>query len=318
MRIKLLMAISVLSLCLQKPRAQTKIVVAQDGSGTYTTVQAALNAVSDNNTQPVVIFIKNGIYKEKLYLGPAKNFVTLLGEDRFKTILTYDDHSGKITASDDTINTMTSYSFLIEANDFSAKNLTIQNEAGAGTGQAVALDIRGDKAAFVHCNIVGDQDVLFAQSPGSREFFEDCYIAGTTDFIFGAATAFFDGCHIHCKRNSHITAASTPRERPFGFVFNNCDITGDTGITKADLGRPWRDYAAVTFLQCNIGSCIAPQGWSNWHDTHRDRTARYAEYRDYGPGANTASRVKWAHQLTDEEAKIYTVQNILGRWVPAK
>lgn len=296
--------------------AQAKIIVAKDGSGDYTTVQAALDAVPANNAKPFIIHIKNGVYKEKLHLDSGKNFVTLAGESASKTILTFDDHTGKISPTGQTIGTSTSYTFLINADDFTAKDITIRNDAGIHAGQAVGVDIKGDKAAFIHCNIIGDQDVLFAQSPASREFYKDCYIEGTTDFIFGAATAFFDQCRIHCKINSHITAASTPQDHPFGFVFSRCIVTGDTGVTKADLGRPWRDYAAVAFLHCNIGRCIAPYGWSDWHDTQRDKTARYAEYKNYGDGAPTAARVSWSHQLSNEQAGSYTIKNVLNGWKP--
>jgi pectinesterase len=304
--------------CYYRADAQKNMVVAQDGSGNYTTVQAALDAVPENNGQPVNIYIKNGIYKEKLHLDSSKNFVQLKGEDRFKTILTYDDHTGKITSSGQTINTFTSYTFLIEGNNFTAQNITFRNDAGINAGQAVGLDVKGDKAAFINCRIIGNQDILLAHTPDSREYYSNCYIEGTTDFIFGAATAFFAQCEIYCKKNSHITAASTPQEHTFGFVFYNCKITGDTNVVNADLGRPWRDYAAVVYLHCYIGECIAPQGWSNWHDTQRDKTARFAEYKNYGPGANTSSRVAWSHQLTDEQVEDYTKQNIFRDWNPLK
>lgn len=305
-------------LCCYQVDAQKNVVVAQDGSGNYTTVQAALDAVPKNNRLPITIYIKNGIYKEKLHLDSSKNFVRLKGENRFKTILTYDDHAGKITPLGDTINTFTSYTFLIEGAHFSAQNITFRNDAGSGAGQAVGLDVKGDKAAFINCRIIGNQDVLLAHAPNSREYYGNCYIEGTTDFIFGAATAFFDKCTIYCKKNSHITAASTPQAHAFGFVFYRCKITGDTDVVNADLGRPWRDYAAVVYLHCYLGKCIAPQGWSNWRGTPRDKTARFAEYKNKGQGANASARVAWARQRTDEQAQDYTVQHIFRDWKPLK
>lgn len=296
--------------------AQKNVVVAQDGSGDYKTVQAALDAVPMNNVKPFNIYIKNGVYHEKLHLDTSKAYVNIIGEDAGKTILTYDDHTGKILPSGDTVNTMTSYTFLINADHFTAKDITIRNDAGSHAGQAVGLDVKGDEVAFIHCRIRGDQDILFAQSPDSREFYKDCYIEGTTDFIFGAATAYFDRCEIHCKKNSHITAASTPADHAFGFVFNACKITGDPGIVKADLGRPWRDYAAVVYLYCDIGNCIIPQGWSNWNNTERYKTARFSEFKDRGPGADAASRVHWSFQLNDVEAAAYTIKNVLNGWIP--
>src|SRR5689334_3486429 len=186
-----------------------KIIVATDGSGNYRTVQEAFNAVPANNKKPVIIFVRNGIYKEKLVLDSTKQYVTLIGEDKFNTILTYDDHTGKVAPDGDTINTYTSASFLEEANNFSAENISFVNDAGFSAGQAVAIRILGDKAQFHNCRFIGNQDVLFPSQPNTRQFFQECYIEGTTDFIFGPSTAWFEQCHIHSKKNSHVTAAST-------------------------------------------------------------------------------------------------------------
>ena len=292
------------------------IVVSKDGSGDFTSVQAAFDAVPSNNHTPVTIYVKDGLYTEKLHLDSTKNNVTLIGQDRFKTILTYDDHTGKVVAPGDTINTRTSHSFLMAANSFTAKNITFQNNAGFYAGQAVAVEVRGDKAAFIDCRIVGNQDILFTNNPNSREYYRNCYLEGTTDFIFGDATAFFDQCRIHSKKNSHVTAASTPKDHPFGYVFYDCELTGDTTVTNASLGRPWRAYASVTYLHCYIGRHIRPEGWSNWHDTDRYKTARYSEYEDYGPGADVSDRVSWSHQLTDQQAEQYTIKNVLKGWTP--
>ncbi len=242
---------------------QQKITVAQDGSGNYKTVQDALNTVPANNKKPFTIFIKNGIYKEKLYLDSTKTFVTLIGEDKFNTILTYNDHTGKVSPKGDTINTRTSWSFKIEASNFTAENITFQNDAGFTAGQAVAMESDGDKAIFDNCRFIGFQDVLFTNSERSRQYYRNCYIEGTTDFIFGAATVWFEQCHIHSKKNSHVTAASTPKEHAFGYVFNDCVLTGDTTLNKVSLGRPWRPYASVTYLHCYIDKHIMPQGWAN-------------------------------------------------------
>lgn len=181
--------------------AQTKkIVVAKDGSGNYTTMQQALDAVPLNNKKPITIFIKNGIYKEKLHLDSSKRFVTLIGEDKFKTILTYDDHTGKLSPKGDTINTRTSYSFIVRADNFRAENITIQNTAGFTARQAVGLESDGDMASFYNCRIVGNQDILFTNNDKSRQYFQDCYIEGTTDFIFGSSTVWFERCHIQSKK----------------------------------------------------------------------------------------------------------------------
>ena len=294
----------------------TKITVAQDGSGDYTTIQQAINSCRDLGQALVTIYIKNGIYKEKLHLDSSKNFVTLIGEDKFKTILTYDDHPGKISKTGDSINTRSSWSFLVKADDFTAQDITFQNDAGFTAGQAVALESDGDRATYRNCRFVGNQDVLFTNSEKSRQYYEHCYIEGTTDFIFGSATAWFEQCHIHSKKNSHITAASTPKEHLFGYVFNECVLTGDTSLHSASLGRPWRPYACVTYIHCFIGDHIRPEGWSNWNNTDNYKTTRYSEYEDFGASANAARRVPWSKQLTSEEVKQYTLKNVLNGWTP--
>ncbi|MFI5133483.1 MAG: pectinesterase family protein [Chitinophagales bacterium] len=296
--------------------AQKNITVAQDGSGNYKTVQAALNIVPLNNKKPITILIKNGVYKEKLHLDSTKNFVTIIGEDKFNSILTYDDHPGKVDAKGDSINTRTSWSFMIKGNNFTAKNITFQNDAGFTAGQAVAAEVQGDKAIFYNCRFVGNQDVLFTNSETSRQYYQNCYIEGSTDFIFGSATVWFEQCHIHSKKNSHVTAASTPKEHPFGYVFNDCVLTGDTSLHNVSLGRPWRPFASVTYMHCYIGQHIKPEGWSNWNNTDNYKTSRYSEYENYGPSADPSKRVSWSHQLTDEEIKQYTLKDVFGDWLP--
>lgn len=298
--------------------AQKKILVAQDGSGNFKMVQEAFNSIPLNNKQPVTIFIKNGIYKEKLHLDSSKNFVTMIGEDKFNTILTYDDHTGKVSPSGQTINTRTSWSFLMNANDFTAENITFQNDAGFSAGQAVAVESDGDRASFFNCRFVGNQDVLFTNNDKSRQYYKSCYIEGTTDFIFGSSTVWFEQCHIHSKKNSHVTAASTPKENAYGYVFNDCVLTADSTLHNVSLGRPWRPYASVVYMHCYMGQHIISHGWSNWNNTNNNLTARYAEYKNYGPGASVGQRVSWSKQLTVDEIKKYTLKNIFGNWNPEK
>ncbi|HEY4065021.1 MAG TPA: pectate lyase [Puia sp.] len=290
-----------------------KITVAADGSGDFRSVQAAFDAIKKG---PITIYIKNGLYREKLHLDSTKDDVTLLGEDSLRTILTYDDHPGKVDLHGDSINTRNSYSFRIKAKNFTASNITFRNDAGFSAGQAVALEVDGDHAIFTKCRIIGNQDILFLNNPDSRQYYRNCYIEGTTDFIFGSATAWFENCHIHSKKNSHVTAASTPADHPYGFIFNNCILTGDTSIHNASLGRPWRPYASVTYLHCYIDRHIRPGGWSTWNNTDSYKTTRFAEYLDYGPGADPSARLPWTHQLTQEEAQRITISNIFGNWYP--
>lgn len=292
------------------------VVVAQDGSGDFTTVQEAFNAVPAKNKQPVTVFVKKGVYREKLLLDSGKSFVTLVGEDKFNTVLTYNDHTGKIAPDGKTINTRTSYSFRILADDFTARNVTFENNAGFDAGQAVAVESNGDRTVFRNCRFVGFQDVLFTNSKRSRQYYENCYIEGTTDFIFGSATVWFQQCHVHSKKNSHVTAADTPQEKPVGYVFNDCVLTGDSALRNVSLGRPWQPYAAVVYLRCYLGQHIRSEGWSAWNDNDNHLTARYAEYKNYGPSAGVAGRVKWARQLSDEEAAKITLKSVFNDWNP--
>jgi pectinesterase len=286
------------------------LVVAADGSGQFRTVQAAVDAVPNQSAQPVIIQLRRGTYHEKVVVPPLKTHIILRGDEAARTVITYDDHVGA-----NGISTPTSYSVLVRANDFMAENVTFENAAGYTAGQAVALHVEGDRAVFRHCRLVGNQDVLFLALGGARQYFRDCYIEGTTDFIFGASTAVFDQCTIRSKKNSFVTAASTPAGQEAGFVFLDCKLTADTTLAKkVYLGRPWRPNARVVYLRCQLGSHIVPAGWENWKNPENEKTAYYAEYRSTGPGANPAGRVPWAHQLTAQEAKQYTLKRVFGDW----
>jgi pectinesterase len=282
------------------------IVVAKDGSGNFTTVQEAVNAVRDYRPEGETrIFIKRGVYREKLVVAAQKTNITLIGEDVNETVITWNDH-----ANINKMGTFKTYTILIQGNDFRAENITFENNAPQ-LGQAVAVHIEGDRVVFKNCRLLGNQDTLFTGNGDSRQLYVSCYIEGTTDFIFGPAAAWFENCTLHSKRNSYITAASTPENNEFGYVFNRCTLTADDGIEKVHLGRPWRAYAAVVFMHCNIGAHILPAGWHNWNDPAREATSRYAEYKNTGAGANTSQRVAWSRQLTDEEAKKYTIENAM-------
>lgn len=298
--------------------SQKRIVVSQDGKGNYKTVQAALDGIPAGNNTPVKIFIKNGIYKEVVVVDARKNFVTLMGEDKDKTILIFNNHAGTRLENGDTLNTWTCASFFVYGNDFHAEDITFENDAGFTAGQAVALRVEGNRASFKNCKMIGNQDVLFLSGSGVKHYFSDCYIEGTTDFIFGASTAVFQTCHIHSKKNSHVTAASTNSIIPYGFVFFDCKFTADSNINKVSLGRPWSPAASVTYINCWMGKHIIAGGWDNWKNPANEATARFAEYHSTGPGANPEARVKWSRQLTDEEEKKYTIKNILGSWEPQK
>ncbi|MFN3664741.1 MAG: pectinesterase family protein [Sediminibacterium sp.] len=316
MRIKLFLIPSFLLLALCSIAQPKRITVAKDGTGQFNTVQAAFDAIPSGNTMPVIIFVKKGVYKERLVLDTRKDFVSLIGEDKFNTILTFDNHAGKKLPNGDTINTWSSASFFLYANDFYAENISFENNAGFTAGQAVAVFANGDRLSFNGCRFLGFQDVLFCSGAGSRQYYKDCYIEGSTDFIFGPATAVFQNCLIHSKKNSHVTAASTPREVPYGFVFFDCKLTADTAFKKVSLGRPWQPHASVTYIRCEIGDHIIPEGWNNWRNPANEATVRYSEYKNTGPGAQPASRPSWIKQLNEEEVKKYTLKNIFGDWLP--
>jgi pectinesterase len=293
-----------------------RLVVAQDGSGDFKTVQEAINAVPDFRKNVTTIYIKKGIYKEKLILPGSKRFVKLLGEDLKSTILTYDNYASKKNSFGEEMGTSGSSSFYIYGGDFSAENITFENSSGP-VGQAVAVWVAGDKAHFKNCRFLGFQDTLYTYGAGSREFFENCYIEGTTDFIFGSATAYFQSCEIFCKTGGqYITAASTPDTVKYGYVFNNCKITGNAPDASYHLGRPWRPYAKVVYLNCNMGKVVKPAGWDPWGKESNKKTAFYAEYNNKGDGFKPLERVEWSHQLTNEQAKQYDIAQVLKGWDP--
>lgn len=286
-----------------------KVIVAQDGSGDFQTIQAAVTAMPDHSVLPLTIVVKNGTYREKLVIPSWKTNITMIGEDKEKTIITWNDYSGK-----GNLNTFTSYTVLVQGNDFSAENITFENTAGTGVGQAVALHVEADRCIFKNCRMIANQDTLYTGVDNSRQLYVDCYIEGTTDFIFGAATVLFENCHIHCKKNSYITAASTPEHKRFGYVFKDCKITTSSEVQKLYLGRPWRPFAKTVFLNCELSENILSEGWHNWNKPDAEKTLFYGEYKSTGKGANPEKRVSWSHQLTDEQAKEYTRENIFGDW----
>jgi pectinesterase len=295
------------------------VVVAKDSTAKYRTVQEAVDACPNYSEKEISVFIRNGIYNEKVVVPLTKSHITFIGESLDGVIITWNDYSGKLDAAGNKFTTFTSYTCLIAASNITFENITFVNGAGR-VGQAVAVHVEGDRCVFRHCRVIGDQDTLLLAGENSRQYFIDCYIEGTTDFIFGPSTAVFDHCTIKSKKNSYITAASTPAQREFGFVFLDCSlIAADTGATRVYLGRPWRPYAAVAFIRCEMGTHIVPAGWHNWNKEEPSSTARYAEYKSTGPGARPEARIGWSRQLTTEEAERLTpkyIFNTLDHWDP--
>ena len=318
------------------------MIVATDGSGDFRTIREAIDSIPGDNSQPVTIRIKPGVYREKIKI--TQPYIRLIGESAEHTILTFDDHALRLLPNGETMNTFNSYSIYLGGHDFSAENITFQNSAGDGriVGQAVAAYLDADRLSFKNCRFLGCQDTIFtgplpkhptplglnlihptlgcgeeAYTGIIRHYFENCYIRGDIDFIFGSATVVFNRCEIFSNNrneeiNGYVTAASTAPHYRFGYVFLDCRLTGDAAPGSVYLGRPWRDYAKVAFINCWLGPHIHPHGWHNWDRPDREQTVTYREYGSTGPGANDAARVKWARILTPAEAREYTVANILS------
>jgi pectinesterase len=311
-------------------RAEQTLTVAANSGGDFNTIQAAIAAVPDNSPDRTVIHIRPGTYQGPIHLPKSKPKVTFEGEDAATTIVTYGLNVYEILEGQS--RQFSGTGVVILGDDFRAEKITFRNTSG-DHGQALALRIDGDRAVLQKCRMLGWQDTLMINN--GRQYFKDCYIEGRVDFIYGSATAVFDHSEIHSKNGGHITAASTPQDHPYGVVFLDCRLTGDpnpwvdpaTGEARnkssrpprADLGRPWRPYGSVAYLRCEMGDHIKPEGWDNWRNPENEKTARYAEYRCTGPGADRSQRVSWARELTDDEAANYAIAKILGGsdgWVP--
>ena len=289
------------------------LVVSRDGTGDFRTLQEAVESARAFMDYTVTIYVKNGVYKEKVIVPSWVENIDIIGEDRDKTIITYDDH-----ANINKMGTFRTYTVKVEGSDITFKNLTIENNA-AQLGQAVALHTEGDRLKFINCRILGNQDTIYTGAKFTRLYFKGCYIDGTTDFIFGPSTALFEDCIIHSKRNSYVTAASTPKEAKYGYVFKHCKLTAEPGVDKVYLGRPWRPYAYTLFIECELGKHIVLAGWHNWGKQSNEETARYMEYKNTGEGANASERVAWSKQLTKKEAEAVTVDAIFrtqSNWNP--
>jgi pectin methylesterase-like acyl-CoA thioesterase len=299
-----------------QPQNTKMITVNNHGGGDFGSVQSAVDSIAEGNTERVVIAIEPGIYKERIVVPKSKRCIRFEGKEAETTVLTYHLNARMIGADGNEIGTFRTPSVTIEADDFSAENITFENSAG-DVGQALAIAVMGDRAVFKNCRFLGWQDTIYDQA--GRHYYENCYIAGHCDFIFGGGTAFFEKCRIHCLEGSYITAASTPQDEPYGYVFSNCTISGEPVRPKTYLGRPWRDYANVIFLNTQMEDVIRPEGWHNWSKPEREKTARYAEYNSTGPGGEPSARVLWSRQLTEDEVKGITVETVLkGRdgWNP--
>src|SRR3982751_505545 len=290
--------------------AVADITVAADGSGDVKTVQAAVDRVPQNNKKRFIIRIRPGTYFEQVRVPIDKPYVAFIGGSAEKTKLTF-NLSNKQAGS-----TSATYSVYIGGHDFYAENITFENSFGTGS-QAVAVLVEADRAVFKNSRFLGWQDTLYAKN--GRQYYENCYVEGHVDFIFGEAAAVFDNCTIHSKGDGYIAAPMRfSADEPSGFVFVNSTLTSENTKDGIYLGRPWRDYGRAVFINTKMDASVRPEGWNHWQP-EREKTAYFAEYNSSGPGANTVARVKWAHQLNEGEAKQFQVENFLkGRdgWDP--
>ena len=323
MKMNKLLTLILLSLSIQAGAAgkydnPDTLVVARDGTGQFRNVGEAIEVCRAFMDYHKVIFVKRGVYKEKLIVPQWLQNVEICGEDRDATIITWDDHANiKTFEHPNGMGTFRTYTLKIEGSDITLKNITIENNS-ARLGQAVALHTEGDRLTFINCRFLGHQDTIYTGNAGCRHYFDHCYIEGTTDFIFGPSTAWFEQCDIYCKANSYITAASTPADQPFGYVFNACSVRTAPDVTKLYLGRPWRDYGYTLFMHCQLPAAVVPEGWHRW-EPQREKTARYAEFENTGEGAAVEGRVFWSRQLTKKEARQVTTDNVIHRdnpWNP--
>ena len=297
------------------------LVVSRDGTGEFRTIDEAIEVCRAFMDYTKVIYVKKGVYKEKLIIPSWLTNITICGEDRDNTIITWDDHANikmpvggldsEAAVKGKPMGTFRTYTLKVQGSYITLKDITIENNA-AKFGQAVTLHTEGDHILVQNCRLLGNQDTVYTGVGGTRVAFYDCYIEGTTDFIFGPSIAWFQNCEIHSKANSYITAASTPAGQKYGYVFYKCRLTADKDVDKVYLGRPWRPFAATIFMDCELGKHIRPEGWHNWNNAKNEETARYAEYGNKGEGASTKNRVKWSKQLSKKEAAKVTLLDAFG------
>ncbi len=289
------------------PGATQVITVAADGSGQYTTVQAAINSISSSNSKLIEVNVKAGTYSEQVTI--SKPFVCLVGDSATTTIITNTDGTDIVNGG----------TVLLTGNDFSATNITFQNSAGNGAGQAVALMAKGSRQQFLNCRFVSYQDTLYTNT--GTQYFKNCYIQGDTDYIFGDATAVFENCTMNnVAQGTAVTAPRTPQTTTYGLVIIGGSLTANPTTSTVPngsvyLGRPWGPYGAVAYLNVNMGAHINANGWTTMSGNNLTNV-RFWEYQSTGPGANPTNATRATRQLSDAQAANYTVQNVLSPWVP--
>lgn len=313
------------------------IHISQDGTGDFTSIQAALNTIPSDNQEEIILYLHKGVYHEQVTV--AVPHVTFLGESRDETVITGDLSARTILEDGMKRGTFRTYTCFIDSHHFTARNMTFENAAGPGpqAGQALALYVDGDVILFDDCRFLGNQDTLFtgplppkeiepngfigpkqfAPRINGRHCYQNCYIEGDVDFIFGSATAYFEGCtffskDIHRDVNGYVTAASTPEGQAYGYVMKNCRFEGNCPDGTVYLGRPWREFAQTVLIDCYMGAHIHPEGWHDWNKPHARQTALFAEYGSYGPGAVMERRPDWIKRLSPEDLSRYERDAVLS------
>ena len=312
------------------------ITVDINNTGDFNSIQEAINSIKSSNNEET-IFIKNGIYKERVEI--FKDNITLIGESKEGVIITNNYYALEILDDGIKRGTFRTYTFLVNANNFHAYNITFKNEAGFGylVGQAVAVYAEGDLITFKNCAMYGHQDTLFtgplpkaekeaggfrgptefAKRQILRQLYEDCYIEGEIDFIFGSAVAYFKHCTLYAldrgqKVNSYYTAPSTYEESKYGYVFYDCTLTGNCPKHTVSLSRPWRNFAKAVFINCYYSDQVIEEGFSDWNKEDSHNTVNYFEYNGHGPGYTPSKRVSFSKQLSKAEVNEYSIERVLG------
>ncbi|MBR1407885.1 MAG: hypothetical protein IJ573_03175 [Clostridia bacterium] len=314
-------------------------VVARDGSGDFTDIQEAIDRIPEGDRAPTLLLIRKGVYTGRVVIH--KDNLRIVGEDRKETVLTASG-CAKDPAPDGTPRgTFLSATLIVTGKNVEVENLTVRNDAGDGStaGQAVAVYAAGDRGVWRNCDLIAHQDTLFCgpvmekvnadtaprissaecvpsvgDSPVThgRLYFEDCFIRGDIDFIFGPYRCWFERCTLFMNRHGgYYTAANTPEHQPYGMVFHRCTLTGECAAGAAFLGRPWRRFARTVFLECRMDACVAPCGFCDW-DEERRVTDRCGEWRTEGARASLEMRHPGERQLTDEEAQILNLPEVIG------
>lgn len=306
--------------------AQYDKIVAKDGSGDFTSVQAAIDAAPTAQTTPYKIYVKAGKYIGQLSIPSTKPFIEIIGESPANTILSYGDGLAGTTT------------FTINANDCMLVGLTLENSQGylSDGPQSLAIKTVGDRAVFYNCRFISGQDTVYHPGNGKRVYYKNCYIDGNTDFIYGSAIAVFDYCVIYGRdrvdgsSGGVITASNTPQSQAYGQIFRDCIIPANNGVTIYSLARPWQNDAGTLeanragnktiFLNTKMSNTVAPTGWSVWDAGTNTSLITYAEYKSVGfdgSPIDLSKRVSWSKQLSDAEAAPYYVNsNFFGSWDP--